>query len=284
MLMIGGAAYLGMIRQSEAANAAIQRLRDALVAKDTSAGAVNQYKAVADTIINVELTGRGFETAAAAFETNLLQLTQLADTEREQALVKDIDAADEAFDNLFRQIILPSVKKLAEAQDPNEKLKLQAAIQKADDQADSLLGQVKDKTESVITSLIQEANSEQARCQQTSRIAFLWVGGLTLGSLLLGAFGGMVFVRGIKRRIHRVAQDLSLGSQQTASASSQVSSASQSLAEGASEQAASLEETSSSLEEMASMTKRNADNAEKVNELARQARSAATRAPPTCRR
>ena len=55
----------------------------------------------------------------------------------------------------------------------------------------------------------------------------------------------------------------------------QVSSASQSLAEGAGEQAASLEETSSSLEEMSSMTKRNAENAQKANDLAKQARSAA---------
>jgi methyl-accepting chemotaxis protein len=55
----------------------------------------------------------------------------------------------------------------------------------------------------------------------------------------------------------------------------QVSSSSRSLAEGASEQAASLEETSASLEEMASMTKRNAENAQKANDLAKQARSAA---------
>jgi methyl-accepting chemotaxis protein len=47
------------------------------------------------------------------------------------------------------------------------------------------------------------------------------------------------------------------------------------LAQGSGEQAASLEETSASLEEMASMTKRNAENAAKANELAREARAAA---------
>ncbi|HUC85912.1 MAG TPA: methyl-accepting chemotaxis protein, partial [Candidatus Acidoferrales bacterium] len=46
-------------------------------------------------------------------------------------------------------------------------------------------------------------------------------------------------------------------------------------AEGSSEQAASIEETSSSLEEMSSMTRRNADNAQKANGLAKQARQAA---------
>src|SRR5208283_1501076 len=55
----------------------------------------------------------------------------------------------------------------------------------------------------------------------------------------------------------------------------QVSASSQSLAEGASQQAASLEESSSSLEEMASMTKRNSENAQKANDLAKQARQAA---------
>jgi PAS domain S-box-containing protein len=64
-------------------------------------------------------------------------------------------------------------------------------------------------------------------------------------------------------------------SDQTDVAASQVSAASQSLAEGASEQAAALEETSASLEEIFNMTKRNADNAHKANELAKDARLAA---------
>jgi methyl-accepting chemotaxis protein len=60
-----------------------------------------------------------------------------------------------------------------------------------------------------------------------------------------------------------------------AGAATEVANASQSLAEGASEHAATLEETSASLEEMASMTQRNADNAVKASELARQSRLAA---------
>jgi methyl-accepting chemotaxis protein len=63
--------------------------------------------------------------------------------------------------------------------------------------------------------------------------------------------------------------------EQTVSASQQVSSASLSLAKDASEQAASLEETTSSLEQMLSTTKSNAANAQKANDLAKQARAAA---------
>jgi len=103
----------------------------------------------------------------------------------------------------------------------------------------------------------------------------LW---MTIGLGLALALGlGLAFVitRSISAVLRRVSASLGDGSQQVAAASGQVSASSQSLAEGASEQAASLEETSSSLEEMASMTKRNAENAQKANDLAKQARSAA---------
>ncbi len=66
-------------------------------------------------------------------------------------------------------------------------------------------------------------------------------------------------------------------SEQTSSAAGQVSAASQAQAEGASEQAASIEEASASLEELSSMTRRNAENAHKANELAKEARTAADR-------
>ena len=74
-----------------------------------------------------------------------------------------------------------------------------------------------------------------------------------------------------------ISHDLNSDSAQAAGAAGQVSSASQTLAEGASEQAASIEETSASLEELSSMTRRNAENAQKANELAKQARQAADR-------
>jgi len=59
------------------------------------------------------------------------------------------------------------------------------------------------------------------------------------------------------------------------SSSRQVSSSSTSVAGVVSEQAAAIEETSASLQEMSSIVKRNAENAERVNDLANEARSAA---------
>ncbi len=101
----------------------------------------------------------------------------------------------------------------------------------------------------------------------------IWIG---LGlALLVGGGIAFVIIRGTGRILTNIATSLADGSNQVVSASGQVSSASQTLAEGASEQAASLEETSSSLEEMASMTKRNSENAQKANDLAKQTRAAA---------
>jgi len=79
----------------------------------------------------------------------------------------------------------------------------------------------------------------------------------------------------VRRALGHLAESLGQISESLTGSAGQVSSASQSLADGSSNQAASLEETSSSLEEMSSMTKRNAENAQKANELAKQARTAA---------
>ena len=94
-------------------------------------------------------------------------------------------------------------------------------------------------------------------------------------ALIVGLSVAFIITRGTSRILRNVSRSLNDGSNQVASAAAQVSASSQSLAEGSSEQAASLEETSSSLEEMSSMTKRNAENAQKANDLAKQTRTAA---------
>jgi methyl-accepting chemotaxis protein len=98
---------------------------------------------------------------------------------------------------------------------------------------------------------------------------------VVVGELIISVLLGMFVVIGLNRALRKVSESLDEGAEQVTAASGQVSASSQSLAEGASEQAASLEETSSSLEEMSSMTKRNAENAQKANDLAKQTRAAA---------
>jgi methyl-accepting chemotaxis protein len=94
---------------------------------------------------------------------------------------------------------------------------------------------------------------------------------------ILGIAMAIVLIRSITGVLRQISSSLFSGAEQTVSAAAQVSSASQSLAEGSSQQASSLEETSSSLEQMSSMTRRNSENAQKVNELGKQAREAADR-------
>jgi methyl-accepting chemotaxis protein len=105
---------------------------------------------------------------------------------------------------------------------------------------------------------------------------------LGLGAVTIVIAATWLLTGNLIRRVRGIVVSLTAGANQTASAADQVSAASQTLAEGSGEQAASIEETSSSLEEMASMTKRNAENAQKANDLAKQARQARTKAPRTC--
>jgi methyl-accepting chemotaxis protein len=75
--------------------------------------------------------------------------------------------------------------------------------------------------------------------------------------------------------LNALAETLGEVSHSLIGSASAISDSSRTLAEGSSKQAASIEETSASLEEMSSVTKRNAENAQKANELSRDARSSA---------
>ena len=79
----------------------------------------------------------------------------------------------------------------------------------------------------------------------------------------------------VRRALNTLADTLGQVSQSLIGSAGIVSTSSETLAEGSSSQAASIEETSASLEEMSSMTRRNSDNAQKANEIAKDARAAA---------
>jgi len=121
----------------------------------------------------------------------------------------------------------------------------------------------------------QNSKDTAATIQHNAKSSKVMLAVTVLGEVLISTFLGFLVVTGLNRVLRRVSSSLGEGAEQVVSAAGQVSGSSQSLAEGASEQAASLEETSSSLEEMASMTKRNSENAQKANDLAKQARTAA---------
>jgi methyl-accepting chemotaxis protein len=118
-----------------------------------------------------------------------------------------------------------------------------------------------------------DARGKSLTAQVSSGVTILTMTGVI--SLVAGILGSFLIVTSISSALRSIAANIADGANQTASASAQVSASSQTLAEGASESAASLEETGASLEELTSMTKRNAENAQKANDLAKQTREAA---------
>ena len=161
---------------------------------------------------------------------------------------------------------------------------LKLAVQFQQEQALDLLQKqvvpAQDKLGGMITQIMQNTirsagDESKAILVQTRQgtVNSSWVG-LVLAVISMSV-SLYVVQKKVVRPIQAVTDMLNGSSNQVASASSQVSASSQSLAEGASDQASSLEETSASLEEMSSMTKRNAENAQKANDLAKQTRAAA---------
>jgi methyl-accepting chemotaxis protein len=108
----------------------------------------------------------------------------------------------------------------------------------------------------------------------------------TMRTMAIGGAGVLVVVlvgfyffnrRAIVRPLDRAIRSIEAASAETSSAAREISASSQSLAAGASQQAATLEESSAALEQMSSMVHRTAQSAQKVDELAKQARAAADR-------
>ncbi len=102
------------------------------------------------------------------------------------------------------------------------------------------------------------------------------ISGVVITIIIAGFFVVLAVVvvqKQITAPLNVVLGHLTGASDQVRAFAQQIGTASQSLAEGASEQAASLEETSASLEELSSMTRRNAENAQEVKDLAGKTRT-----------
>jgi methyl-accepting chemotaxis protein len=151
------------------------------------------------------------------------------------------------------------------------------AYQQARDKMDPALKEYADDLRTLSDEARREADEALKNIQSEVKSSEL---GILVGlfiALVAGIGLAAAIILKTNKMLHTVAYTLEDGANQVVSAAGQVASSGQSLAEGASEQAASIEETSSSLEEMSSMTRRNADNSQKANDLARQARASAER-------
>jgi methyl-accepting chemotaxis protein len=199
-------------------------------------------------------------------------------------------ANEEAFDAYTKRITNPedqqNFRVLAEKRDTFRKIRSEfIALIRADKdaQANKLLHDVlvpaqmeySKAGDSLVNYNLRLAKESSASIVNKTTATIWTVTTVAFGALLAGIIFGALVIHSVGKQLRSLGNALGSGAEQVTSAATQVALSSQSLAQGASEQAASLEETSSSLEEMSGMTNRNAENATKANELARQARQAA---------
>jgi methyl-accepting chemotaxis protein len=188
----------------------------------------------------------------------------LLDDEKERKLYEEVRAAREPYTAARKEVLVLS----------NANKKTEAA-ELLSGKVTELYAKYIGAIEALMAHNADKASAVSQDVKQTVASALISIiVGLT-GALVVGIVIATLNIRTINRSLNSLAGTLNDGSEQVSSAAGQVAAASQTLAEGASEQAASLEETGASLEEMSSMTKRNAENAQKANELAAQARTAA---------
>ncbi len=138
-------------------------------------------------------------------------------------------------------------------------------------QSGAVLEAVRHYHQAIQTAVQQGLAAEQSRNESRLR----WQVG-ALGLAVVGLlYAGWRLKSHIAAALLAIASELHQVSESSAGSAEQVSAASRNLAEGANAQAASLERTSASLKELFSITKRNAENAQQANDLAKQAREAA---------
>jgi methyl-accepting chemotaxis protein len=270
-----------------------------LVVGTTSIVALKQIKGVAekrirDGAIPAIVSFADIGTLSLRGHINALMAAQTANSvERERALslmadrTRDIDAASEVYKaNIVAPEDRSNFEKLTELRSAYVEARTAyiALVRQGNagaasalllERVDPAYARFKDQIAVMLKWNQTDASKAVAEMVHTSTRATLTAISTVFVSVLIGIGLGWIIIRGTNRMLKRVASSLSDGASQVSSAAAQVSSSSQSLAEGASEQAASLEETSSSLEEMSSMTRRNAENADKANELAKETRAAA---------
>jgi methyl-accepting chemotaxis protein len=144
-------------------------------------------------------------------------------------------------------------------------------LQKVSPQGGVVLEEIRKYHETVQADTQQTLTRQQNQMTGTLR----WHAGLLTLVLALVMLAGWRLKNRITETLRAVVAKLVEISGSSTNSAEQVSASSQTLAEGSSQQAASIEETSASLEDMARMTERNAENASKANELAKQTRTAA---------
>jgi methyl-accepting chemotaxis protein len=147
------------------------------------------------------------------------------------------------------------------------------ALQKVFTPADTKLNQTANQATTQALNLVDQKPMEILQLVSSNTFASYLTSGITLIAVIV--FSVWTVQRSIVRPLRVSTGALSESSENNVRTANHISGSSHTLADGANQQAASIEEAGASLEEMSSMTQRNAENARKATDLAKQARNAA---------
>ena len=225
-----------------------------------------QYQAQADLIINQDLAAvERFNAAVQKMDSNKEALAAGLETPEERRILEELNTADEAYDAVFTQKVLPEVRRV-----------LEKKLQALDEQSDQYLTAIEEYAGKLANSTKADAQAALGQLEATRTLVRRAILGCCIASLAFGAVLGLVMSGRIAKPLGRAVSSLQEGATQVSDAAGQVSSAAQKLAEGASGQASALEETSSALEQMAANTRANSASSEEANALAAKARETAS--------
>ncbi len=107
--------------------------------------------------------------------------------------------------------------------------------------------------------------------------SIMLMSGVAFASLFVSCLIALLFSSALGKALSQLAERLSRGSDEVASAATQVSGASESLSSSATEQAAALQETAASVEELHATITKNSENAQESRKTSEQNQAVATR-------
>ena len=148
ILTLGGVSFWANTSLVGSADEATTRLSDAQEVNKAAFWAIKQYQNQADLIINQDMEiVKDFQKSAEAFEAAKKRIYEIVDTEEEKAWAKEVDLADQKFDQVFHEGIVPAVK-----------YQLEGVLKKLDAETDVALSGLEEVARKIADSMWEEFN------------------------------------------------------------------------------------------------------------------------------
>lgn len=194
-----------------------------------------------------------YQDAGARIDTELQELTSLADTPEERDVITQVQENLESWKPGFQQLI--DLCKSGEIAQAYEKRNANKVISASMRQASTHLVAIQEQAMTAVQRESDAAVSESG-----------WVTAVVGGFSLLTCALVILIVRRIVQQLRNAVASLSSGAHELSQGSQQIAKSSQSLAHGTCEQAAAIQQTSAATEQITAMAKRNSGSAVEASE------------------